>query len=168
MRWCRNLPFPKLQQPSGSPVGASPFPISAGRGRYCIKGVGSHADTGRRLFLSGYTPDLGHYPPCHTGSAQGRYGQCAGRIQCYETNQRHWLCRVPIWMCLPPSCVRSFKSGMRSCWSRSAWLGFHKQRSDLTISLLLCQSFNSIHRFLFGVVVCCQKIIILFAYILIE
>ena len=68
--------------------GASPFPIPAGRGRYCFKGVGSHADTGRRLFLSGYTPDLGRYPPCHKGSAQGRYGQCAGRLQCHETDQR--------------------------------------------------------------------------------
>ncbi len=50
--------------------GASPFPISAGGGRYCVKGVGSHAGTGRRLFLSGHAPDLGHYPPCHKGSAQ--------------------------------------------------------------------------------------------------
>ena len=40
-----------------SPAGASPFPIPAGRGRYCFKGVGSHADTGRRLFLSGHAPD---------------------------------------------------------------------------------------------------------------
>ena len=67
--------------------GASPFPISAGGGRYCFKGVGSHADTGRRLFLSGHAPDLGHYPSCHKGSAQGRYGQCTGRLQCHETNQ---------------------------------------------------------------------------------
>ena len=67
--------------------GASPFPISAGRGRYRFKGVGSHADTGRRLFLSGHAPDLEHYPPCHKGSAQGRYGQCAGWLQCHETNQ---------------------------------------------------------------------------------
>ena len=25
---------------------------------------------------------------CHKGSAQGRYGQCAGRLQCHETDQR--------------------------------------------------------------------------------
>lgn len=30
---------------------------------------------------------LGHYPPCHKGSAQGRYGQCAGRLQWHEANQ---------------------------------------------------------------------------------
>ena len=68
-------------------MGASPFPIPADRGRHCLKGVGSHADTGRRLFLSDHAPDLERYPPCHKGSAQGRYGQCTGQLQCHKANQ---------------------------------------------------------------------------------
>lgn len=56
-------------------------------GKYCFKGIGNYVGAGRRLFLSGHTPDLGCHPPYHKEKAQGRYGQCAQRLQCPETNQ---------------------------------------------------------------------------------